>query len=110
MKAKMTPSNIKGFLQGNIRKILDSVNYLPEHIKEQWIFRIGMMDESCLINKQCPCECKVPEKQLEDRPCENNCYTKMLSKEDWIVFKSQIDLSKIIQVAEERIEKYNLNI
>ena len=95
-KAKITLSNIKGFLQGNFRKFIDD-NFLitlPDYLHEQIMWRLTMMDEACLKNKQCPCSCKVPNKQYEDRACENHCYPPMMGEKDWTEFKSLINLTK----------------
>lgn len=108
MKAKPTLSNIKGFLSAHYRQALDELGFLESHIKEQWLYRIGIMNEECLRNGVCPCNCSVPEKQLENRACENNCYTPMLSKEEWEKYKEEVYIDIHIQHAIERIEKYKL--
>lgn len=108
MKAKINLSNIKGFLQAHYRQILDEMGFLDKHIYEQWIYRIGIMNEECLINGMCPCECEVPAKQLEDRSCDNHCYRDMLSKEEWEEYKNEVEIEQDFKKAIERIEKYKL--
>lgn len=108
MKAQITLPNIKGFLQGNYRKVLEDLDFLPVHIKEQWLYRIGQMNEDCLVNKHCPCKCSVPEKQLEDRPCEKNCYPRMMNEETWETFKQKVNISSTLDEAEKRIKKYKI--
>lgn len=110
MKAKINLKNIKGYLQAHYRQVLDDMGFLEKHVYEQWVYRIGVMDESCLINGMCPCECEVPAKQLEDRSCENHCYKNMLSKEEWEEYKREIDTKQDFKRAIERIEKYKLQV
>ncbi len=110
MKAKITPQNIKGFVQGWTRKILNELDFLDESTKEQWIYRIGLMDEECLINGECPCKCKVPEKQLDSRVCDKQCYGPILNEQQWERFKESVDIEPIIQKAIQRIEQYKLEI
>lgn len=93
--SQINPKNIKGFLQGNFRKFMeDYPGIIGDHIYEQVQYRLGIMDENCLKNKQCPCTCSVPNKQYEDRQCENKCYGDMLSKENWEQFKKENNITK----------------
>ena len=110
MKAKINLSNIKGFIQAHYRQVLDEMGFLDKHIYEQWLYRIGTMDEQCLINGMCPCECEVPAKQLEDRSCDNHCYREMLNAEEWKEYKEEIEIESHFQRAIERIEKYKLKL
>lgn len=88
-------SNIKGFVQGNFRKFMeDYPGIVGDHIYEQVQYRLGIMDENCLKNKQCPCTCSVPEKQYENRQCENSCYGDMLNKQEWEDFKKKNNINK----------------
>ena len=109
-KAKITADNIKGFVQGWTRSLLDKVGFLDDCTKEQWLYRIGIMDEQCLINRECPCECSVPEKQLDSRVCDNQCYGPMLSCNQWNKYKEIVDITHIIEKAYSRIEQYKLEI
>jgi hypothetical protein len=93
--SQLTPENIKGFLQGNVRKFLESYpGVIDDYIYEQIQWRLGIMDINCLQNKQCPCNCEVPAKQYENRPCENNCYPPMMNKEEWEQFKTLTNITK----------------
>lgn len=93
--SQITPSNIKGFIQGNFRKFMeDYPGVIEDYIYEQVQWRLGIMDENCLINKQCPCTCSVPNKQYEDRQCEKGCYPDMMNKEDWEKFKLENNITK----------------
>jgi hypothetical protein len=91
--AKLTLSNIKGFLQGNIRSFLQDVEILKpkEHIKEQAIWRLHQVAEKspeCLKQEKCIfCGCSTAEKVFEDRECKEGCYPEMKNELDWFYFK-----------------------
>ena len=108
MKAKITPENIKGFLQGWFRYSL--LDVLPNHIREQIVYRVGLMSEECLINGECPCECSIPAKQMENRSCENNCYGEMLTSEEWESLRGLSMVEETITKGIQRIEEYKLKI
>lgn len=110
MKAKINLPNIKGFIQAHYRQVLDEMGFLDDSTKEQWLYRIGIMSEECLQNKQCPCNCSVVEKQLEDRSCENNCYGPMLKSDDWEIFKQTIPIESIWKEANRRLSKYKIEL
>lgn len=87
MKAKITLKNIKGYLQAHYRQLLDEMDYLPEHIKQQAEWRLNQVKKyssSCYNSDKCVhCGCQVSSKIFEDRACEGKCYPKMMSKEQW---------------------------
>lgn len=94
--SQINPKNIKGFIQGNFRKFMeDYPGVVDDFIYEQVQWRLGIMDENCLKNKQCPCTCDVPHKQYEDRSCEKGCYPPMFkTKEEWEQFKQDNEITK----------------
>lgn len=84
--------NIKGFLQGHIRKFKMDYGNLPDHIVEQAAWRLtAMANPACVAADQCQaCGCfPMSDKVLEDRPCEENCYPAMMGKDDWESFKKK---------------------
>lgn len=89
---KLTPKRIVAYFKGNWR--LMHFNSLPNHIKEQFFYRLTKMNPECLKNKQCPCTCPYPEKQLDDSPCENDCYPFMLDEESWNLLCKVSNLDK----------------
>lgn len=98
MKAKITLSNIKGFVQAHYRKVLEEMDFLPEHIKEQAEWRLSLVKKKspeCYNNDKCiKCGCQVSAKVYEDGACEGNCYPKMMSKKDWELLKHCESVSK----------------
>lgn len=90
MKAKLTLSNIKGYIQAHFRQALDDLDFLPEHIKEQAQWRLKQIAEKspeCLEKDSCViCSCQVSSKVFEDRACEGNCYPEMMTEVLWNKF------------------------
>lgn len=86
MKAKITLSNIKGFLSAHYRQALDELGFLDEWIKERAAWRLNQVKEKspeCYEKDKCThCGCQVSSKVFEDRACEGGCYPEM-SKVQW---------------------------
>lgn len=92
MKAKITPQNIKGFVQGWTRSLFDF--FIDPTILEQVEYRAIKAKECVELGKCKHCSCSMPEKLYEDRGCsneENPCYPPMMSTEVWEKFKTFID-------------------
>ena len=90
-KFDITLGNIQGYIQGNFRKVLEDMDFLPNHIKEQAEWRLEQVKEKsidCYLNDECiHCHCQVSAKVFEDRKCEHGCYPEMMSKSEWQEFK-----------------------
>lgn len=102
---KLTPSNIKGYFQGLSRMYDYTHNQKLDNCQEeQFYYRMFKMDQSCINNKMCPCQCEVPAKQFEDRACEKNCYPPMMAFNEWKEFKkvNNINIEKIKIVGVDR--------
>lgn len=94
--AHITPENIKGFLQGNLRFLRSKIGFLqpPSHVQEQVFWRLSLVKEKspeCFLAGQCKvCGCSTDEIVFEDRPCKGNCYPGMINDwMEWDDFKSK---------------------
>lgn len=98
--AKITLSNIKGYIQGNFRKVLDDFGELPEHIVHQAKWRLNQVkikSPKCYEEDKCQhCGCQISAKVFEDRGCSNDelCYPKMMNEIEWESFKLEEDIIK----------------
>lgn len=94
-KYNITMSNIYSYIQGNIRLIIDKYGsdflMLPKHTQEQIIFRESIANPACIKDGVCLCNCSVPELFYADKTCENECYPKMMSYNDWENFKETLE-------------------
>ena len=101
---KLTPSNIKGYFQGVWRLENLFTSSLPSLVEEQFVWRVSVMNPTCILNKMCPCQCEIPAKQLEDRACELNCYPPLMNLEQWEKFKRENKLD-MYRIKEQAINK-----
>jgi hypothetical protein len=82
--------NVKAFLQAHYRIAIE--DSLPEHIKEQVIWRASQA-EACTKNGKCLyCGCSTEDLELyyADIGCkkpDNPCYPDMMTKEQWDEYK-----------------------
>lgn len=97
-KSKITLKNIKRFIQGWYRWIVyklsktktipESLALLPAHKREQYEWRLKVMNQECLTKGACiVCGCDTPQLQMIDDACENDCYPKMMDEDEWRRFK-----------------------
>lgn len=80
----ITISNIKEYIKGNIRYLMDEYGEdfikLDEHIKEQVIYRKSLANKQCIADGVCKCNCTIPELFYADKTCSDNCYPEMMNK------------------------------
>lgn len=93
--ADINLTTVRNYIQGNIRSFIQRLNLqLPEHVLEQVEYRTAQVQKKspkCLLNNSCVhCGCKMVEKILSDASCDKGCFSEMMSKEDWIKFKSNL--------------------
>lgn len=77
------------YLQGMFRYWLykNHPKYVRKHIKEQYNYRLAIMNPSCLVEHQCvECGCKVPELQMAAKQCGGKCYPPMMDSKKWKKF------------------------
>lgn len=86
-KEQITSDNIKGFIQGNFRKTMESFGLLPKYIvrqAEERLEQVKIKSPECYNNDKCiHCKCEVSAKVFEDRECEHGCYGPMLNEDDY---------------------------
>jgi len=88
--AKADAKHIKAFFQGYKNYFTDKLGLLPDHKKEQIIYRLDKA-KACVDNGHCLyCGCKTPERMYSDIGCEDpvrKCYPKMMNKDEWEQYK-----------------------
>lgn len=92
MKPKITPSNIKAFIEGNSRMTYDNVIGLPPYLKEQIEYRKSKCPD-CLEAGACKyCGCSVPGKMFVKHSCnDGDRFPDLMSEEKWTEFKTRMD-------------------
>ena len=91
-RKQLSINNAFAYLQGNIRYFMYYRPVLrkliPSHIREQIDFRIVSMNEECYRSGSCvKCGCATTALQMANKPCEGECYPKMLNRSAWRFFR-----------------------
>lgn len=93
----ITLKNIHAYLQAHYRIALEELNMLPQHKKEQVLWRAEKA-KACTENKSCLyCGCSTEDLELyyADLGCkkpDNPCYPPMMSEEEWKKYKYDNDI------------------
>jgi len=91
MKPKITPKNIKAFLEGYSKLAFDGLIGLPIHLQEQIAYRASKCPD-CVKAKKCQhCGCSVPGKFYVKASCNNGeRFPDLMEKDDWDRYKRTI--------------------
>lgn len=83
--------NIKAFFEGYTRMLGDRINRVPEHTREQVIYRAEICKDTCVKKGKCDyCGCSVPGKLYVKKSCNNGeRFPDLMNKEDWELFKKE---------------------
>jgi hypothetical protein len=99
--AEINLKNIKAFIQGNYRLIVDKLPKefiprlmkLPVYKREQVAYRSEVCGESCKT-KCSYCGCSTPGKWFVDKECGAGKYPNMMDEQSWEQFKKNNDINK----------------
>ena len=88
-------NKIHQYIQGNLRWFGDYFNVLPQHLKEQVMFRASICKDSCVLYGKCEkCGCDLPDKFYTDISCNlGEKFPDLMEKEDWEVYKKEHDIN-----------------
>jgi hypothetical protein len=77
------------FVEGHLKMFGDKFNLLPEHQKEQFLFRVSICKNDCLKSRQCIyCGCSVPGKLYVSESCNGGeRFPDMMNPEEWEKYK-----------------------
>lgn len=88
---KIKLSDVYHYIVGNIRYHLyyKGLSFiLPDHIKEQFEFRLQVMDNECYTQGSCKiCGCRTTALQMANKSCDKPCYPPFMNKKTWHSFK-----------------------
>jgi hypothetical protein len=86
-KESITPQAFLAYITGTLRHKLWYSRFkflIPEHIQEQFLFRVRFIDIECYSNGSCKlCGCHTLALQFANKSCDKPCYPKMMSKAKW---------------------------
>jgi len=91
MKPKITPSNIKAFIEGYTKLAFDGLIGLPTHLQEQIVYRASKCPD-CVKAKECKhCGCSVPGKFYVTKSCnKGERFPDLMEKDEWETYKKSI--------------------
>lgn len=86
---KITPTNVYNYIVGNLKMLGDQLNILPQHQREQVIYRSKICSD-CMATGACKyCGCSVPGKLYNDGSCNNgDRFPDMMNVTEWENFKA----------------------
>lgn len=89
-------NKVLAYIVGNLRYKLfynkQLSTLMRNHIKEQIMSRIISMDSECYDKGQCKmCGCSTTALQMANKPCDQPCYPRMMSRREWRKLKESKD-------------------
>lgn len=83
------------FIEGNLKMLGDKFNLLPQHEREQVLYRSEICKDDCMKKGKCIyCGCSVPGKLYVKKSCNNGKrFPDMMNAEDWNQFKSNNNIT-----------------
>jgi len=79
------------------------------HIEDQITMRINSMDNKCYIDGECKlCGCLTTALQMANKPCDGDCYPKMLSSKKLLKLMCEgVDL-KVWYIKDSKFVRYEM--
>lgn len=83
--------NVASFIEGHAKYFYDELVGLPEHQKEQVMYRLSVCKDDCVPNKKCKyCGCPPEKKAFSTVSCnEGERFPDIMSKDKWEEFKKE---------------------
>lgn len=95
---KITPDNIKNFIEGTYKYYMNKIVEAPTHLKEQHLYRLYICKDTCFKNNTCVnCGCPQNQRIFAASSCGNSDIPDLMAGSEWRAFKedNNIDISKI---------------
>jgi hypothetical protein len=85
----ITPTKIYQFIEGNLKLLGDQLNLLPNHEKEQVLYRSEICKNDCVKFEYCiMCGCNLPGKFYVSKSCNNGTrFPDLMNKSEWEKYK-----------------------
>lgn len=84
-------TNIKHFIEGNAKYYYDKFFGLPQHIREQVLYRLEQCKDDCVIEGKCKvCDCPVDKKVFQSESCnKEERFPDLMDNVKWEKFKKE---------------------
>lgn len=95
MTKRITLFNIYQFLEGNIKMLGDKLDLLPQHTREQVIFRAKKCEHDCMKLGYCVnCGCSVPGKLYVKKSCnDGGRFPDLMGSDEWEEYKKENNIT-----------------
>jgi hypothetical protein len=85
---KLSLSNIKEFIEGNVNMLEDEILGKPLYYKEQILYRKHKCQDCYRMGACLTCGCALPGKHYVERSCNNGLrFPDLMNEEDWEKYK-----------------------
>lgn len=96
---KVTLSNVRSFIEGNIAYYKDKLLSSPSYLQEQYHYRLEQCKDDCVPQGACVhCKCPPLKKSWVQTSCNNGeRFPDLMDKPRWEAYKQQhnIDMEQI---------------
>lgn len=100
MSRKITIKNVLQFIEGNAKMFGDYIDLLPQHEKEQVVYRSWVCREDCIKLGYCKhCGCSVPGKLYVKESCnDGELFPDLMDSTAWQEYKElkKINLDELL--------------
>lgn len=88
---KVTLNNVKSFIEGNYRYYLYKLINTPQHLKEQYSYRIQVCKDTCVANRKCKyCGCPPIKKAFSNSSCnDGKLFPDLMNEQEWNKYKKE---------------------
>lgn len=87
---KITPYKVYEFIYGNLALLGDKFNIIPDHQREQVLYRSEICKNDCVVYGYCVnCGCDIPAKFYVKKTCNSGRFPDMMSAEKWEEYKKE---------------------
>lgn len=87
----ITPKKIFQFIEGNLKMLGDKFDMIPQHEREQVLYRSEICKNDCMKYGYCVnCGCSVPGKLYVKKSCnDGGRFPDLMDAEDWEKYKEE---------------------
>lgn len=99
--SKINIKNIKSYITGNFRYYTQTIKPLPDHLKEQYYYRLYKCKDDCLVTGKCiMCNCPTEKKAFATDSCNLERFPRFLSGGEWRKHKEENNINNIEEIKE----------
>ena len=90
--------NISNFIEGNAKYYYNQLRPLPQHIREQVLYRLYVCKDTCVVTGKCEgcgTGCPTEKKVFTNNSCNNGTrFPNLMDNTNWLIFKQQHKLNE----------------